>query len=262
MKASRAKSSDVTLAPAYLPLLRTAGLADYEAVMACRQGKALVKAGLGRRERIRLCLTDSQGRSQTIFLKRYGRRSPAECEWRALRAVRAAGVATMEPVGLGTGAAGGFVMVAAVPGEALSRCMNDLLARRGAEPPAMVALAEGLGRLIGKLHAAGLAHRDFYTTHVFCLEQCGRFDLSLIDLGRVFRPRWRRWRWWAKDLAQLKFSLPSAWAGSYWATVRSAYEAERGRTIPRPVARVIQWRVRQMQRRTKRKLAAMRNERT
>ena len=236
---------------AYLPLLTEAHLADYQSVMTARQGTSLIKPGLGRRERIRLELSAPDGTAQTMFLKRYAQSAAAEQEWRAVSAVRAAGVATMEPVGMGTGPAGGFVMVTAVPGEALSRCMGDLLARHGRDEAAMTALAEGLGRLIGTLHAAGLAHRDFYTAHVVCRRRRDGFDLYLIDLARVFRPRWRKWRWWAKDLAQLKFSLPPEWAGRYWPVVRSTYEGRRGDALPRTVPPVIERRVRRLRRRCK-----------
>ena len=162
----------------------------------------------------------------------------------------------MTPLAMGTGPDGGFVIVTAVPGEAMLRCMDDLLRRRGADVAAMTTLAGALGKLIGTLHAAGLAHRDFYTAHVFLHERAEEIDLYLIDLARVLRPRWRRWRWWAKDLAQLRFSLPHRFSEPHWADVWAAYVATRGLQPPPRVEAIIDRRVRAMQRQAVRRLAA------
>jgi tRNA A-37 threonylcarbamoyl transferase component Bud32 len=234
---------------AYLPLLRSAALGDYDSVMASQSGEALTKPGLGGRQRIRLDLPASDGEKQTIFLKRCPRCARATAEWRAIQQVREAGVPTMSAVAMGVGPAGGFVIVTCVPGYSLERGMDDLLERRGGDRSAMTGLAEGLGGLIGTLHRAGLAHRDFYSCHVFCHEREGRFDLYLIDLARVFRPRWRRWRWWAKDLSQLKFSLPQAWIDTHWPALLAAYQAACARELPPRVAATIERRVLALRRR-------------
>jgi hypothetical protein len=71
---------------------------------------------------------------------------------------------------------------------------------------------ESLADLARRIHAAQLFHRDFYWCHFFVHElQPGRFDVRLIDLQRVLRPSWRRWRWRLKDLAQFTFSAPPGW---------------------------------------------------
>ncbi|NQU75332.1 MAG: hypothetical protein HQ546_03325 [Planctomycetes bacterium] len=257
----------------YLPMLRSCGLAEYEAVMAYSHGEPLVKPGLGRRERIRLELNDPYGRHQTVYLKRYGDCRSAKREWRGIHAVKAAGISTMNPIAVGTGPAGGFVMVSEVGGVALSRRMAELLSRFGNDAAAMTALAEGLGALAAKLHSSGLAHRDFYACHVFIdqskskndpIDRASRqptecncslglnFQLSLIDLARVFRPRWRKWRWWAKDLGQLKFSMDRAWVDRYWPILQSAYATGRGAKLPGLLALVIDRRVKAMRRRQER----------
>ena len=51
-------------------------------------------------------------------------------------------------------------------------------------------------------------------------------DLYLIDLARMFRPRWRTFRWRVKDLAQLHYSLPVNWRGRWWETLLKAYLGE------------------------------------
>ena len=256
----------VVFGPGYVGLLQGAGLADYASIITTAKGRVLTKPGLGDRQRIRLNLPAENGTVHTIYLKRYADPRTAEEEWLALQAVRAAGVPTMEPVAMGAGDAGGFVMVSGVPGEALERCLGDLLARRGRDAVAMTALARALGRLAGQLHAARLAHRDFYTSHIF-LDELDRLlepvvfpephqekaaaawcALYLIDLARVFRPRWRQWRWRVKDLAQLKFSLPAEWTFEYWPAVMDAYGQTLGRHVPARAAPAIQRRVVAMRR--------------
>jgi heptose I phosphotransferase len=239
--------------PRHKPLLSAAGLGNYDAVMNTDAGKKLVKPGLGSRERIRLDLAGADGRPRTYYLKRYhGCTSPAVNEWEGVRLTRAAGAPTMEAAAMGVGPAGGFVIVTAVPGEALERCLEEFMQRRG-DPQIQTRLAESLGALLGTLHAAGLCHRDFYTSHVFLHERGGRFDLYVIDLARVFKPAWRLWRWRAKDLAQLRFSLPIGWVLDYWPAVLEAYTRTIGSAVPRRVHLAIERRVRRMKRRLARK---------
>ena len=66
------------------------------------------------------------------------------------------------------------------------------------------ALAGRLGRLVGRLHAAHLAHQDLYLDHVF-LRTYGAdgFELFLLDLHRALPSSERRQRWRVKDLAAL-----------------------------------------------------------
>lgn len=252
----------MVMEPAWEPLLRDAGLATYEAVMACDAGEKLVKPGLGRRERIRLELSVGGGMIRTVYLKRYPEPQRALREWEGVQRVRAAGVPTMEPVAMGHGQAGAFVIVSAVPGDALSRRIDAVLAARGHDEPYMTALARALGELAGTLHAAGLAHRDFYADHIFYNAAGDAFELHLIDLARVFRPRWRQWRWRAKDLAQLRFSLPAAWVMAHWPAMQEAYESRLGGALPERVELVIERRVRRMKRRATRKAAPREEART
>jgi hypothetical protein len=233
-------------------------------------GQDLDKPGLEHRRRTRLQLTDGNGTRHELYLKRYedegfwrklgrrrtyGRRkSPAVCEFDNIRAVRAAGVPTMQSVICGQ--RGGvlrrcrsYVIVTAVPGRSLEKCASALLA---AEPTAGLALAVKLGHLAGALHGHGLVHRDFYACHIFVNHNGktsatetqraqrkeerrnsgavstqnafgGEFDLYLIDLARVFAPRWRQFRWRVKDLAQLKYSMPTHWVNEHWDHLLDSY---------------------------------------
>ena len=66
------------------------------------------------------------------------------------------------------------------------------------------ALAERLGRLVGRLHAAHLAHQDLYLDHVFLrADGADGFELFLLDLHRALPSSPLRQRWRVKDLAAL-----------------------------------------------------------
>ena len=82
-----------------------------------------------------------------------------------------------------------------------------------ADPPLLPQVFE-LATLAARVHGAGLVHRDFYCAHVFMdWQEPDQADLALIDLQRVFRPRFRWRRWMVKDLAALNHSVPP-WAAS------------------------------------------------
>jgi heptose I phosphotransferase len=84
--------------------------------------------------------------------------------------------------------------------------------REGATLERINALFRALGRTIGLLHTASLFHRDLYWCHLFVRETAaGQFDVRLIDLQRIHRPRWRLWRWRLKDLGQFAFAFPTGW---------------------------------------------------
>jgi tRNA A-37 threonylcarbamoyl transferase component Bud32 len=223
--------------------IRQAGLDSLEGAFAYAGGEDLVKDGLGHRRRTRVVLVDSAGSPIELYLKRYQReppawrlrrlltygprRSPASVEFGNIAAARRAGIPTMRGLAFGqafrgTDAGRSYILVTAVPGSALARCAGSFLAAHAADGTARE-LAVKLGELAGRLHAAGLVHRDFYSTHIFLSDRGGQFDLHLIDLARMFRPRWRPFRWRARDLAQLKFSMPAAWAQRHWGDVLSEY---------------------------------------
>lgn len=226
------------------PLLATleqAGLTTVEGAFAYSGGADLDKPGLGHRRRTLIEIADSAGMRHRLFLKRYrceplaarlrrrctygGGRSAAAVEFDNIRAVAAAGIATMEAVCFGQQASGrdfdrSFIIVTAVPGESLERCAEKILSsgeQTGEE------LAIVLSKLIRDFHAAGFVHRDLYASHIFIHRTDGRLTPYLIDLARVFRPRWRAFRWRVKDLAQLKSSMPEDWIRRHWGRFMAAY---------------------------------------
>jgi tRNA A-37 threonylcarbamoyl transferase component Bud32 len=256
-----------------LEALRREGLHTVAGAFAYGGGADLPKANLGHRQRTRVVLRDDAGRTHELFMKRYGREpwgrrlrrrlrygagvGPAAVEFANVRAARAAGVATMEEVACGEesdsrGVARGYVIVKAVPGAPLERCAGEFLSAHAADAGAE-RLTAALAALARTLHRAGYVHRDLYASHVFLDTSAGGVALYLIDLARMFRPRWRRFRWRAKDLAQLKYSMPEAWAAAWWERFLRAYLGEEGerlaRRLDRAVSRKVDWMQRQRARR-------------
>jgi len=250
--------------PLLLAALQREGLDTVAGAFACEIGEDLTKPGLGRRRRTRLTLTDEAGRKHEVYLKRYGpeplltrlRRavfggaSPGEREVANIRAARAAGVATMSQLMCGAEAGRSYVVVSAVDGDALERCAEALLDRCDEEAQAPDELTRKLVELVRSLHGAGLVHRDLYASHVFLDEGAAGPKLYLIDLARAFTPRWRRFRWRVKDLAQLKYSMPSRWVDQCWETFLGGYlHGDAGRGVRRRWGRAIDRKVSAMRRR-------------
>ncbi|MDY6912954.1 MAG: lipopolysaccharide kinase InaA family protein [Planctomycetota bacterium] len=224
--------------------LRREGLDSVEGAFGYAGGEDLHKPELGHRRRTRLCLEDDDGRKHEVYLKRYDcepffrrlrrwltygiRRSPASIEFDNIRTAAAAGLSTMPALACGQEQrflrdGRSYLFVAAVPGESLERCGDEFLAGHHDTPQAVSELTAALAEMVRKLHAAGYVHRDLYAAHVFLHEADGRIELYLIDLARMFQPRWRRFRWRVKDLAQLKYSMPDRWVEPCWQKFLATY---------------------------------------
>ena len=222
--------------------VEAAGLDTVAGAFAYEGGDDFDKPGLGHRRRTRITLADKTGRPQELYLKRYGPEpiktrfdrlikggglaTAAEVEFPNIVLAAKAGVATMEPVICGADKTGrSYLVVTAVPGDAMERCFDQFLAESDAA--AVECVTNYLAEFVGKFHGAGAVHRDLYASHVFLHADSEGPELYLIDLARVFRPRLRRFRWQVKDLAQLKYSMPPAWVDSYWPLFMDTYLADR-----------------------------------
>jgi len=222
--------------------LAAAGLDTVDGAFAYQGGQELAKPSLRGRRRTRIELTGRSGARHVLYLKRYDPEplaarlkrwwtyglgaGPAGVEVDNIRRARQAGLETMEAVAFGQergplGPGRGYTIVSAVPGEALERRVASYLASAG--PDAGSRLADELASLVRRLHQAGFVHRDLYAGHIFLDDSAGRPRLYLIDLARMFRPRWRVFRWRVKDLAQLKFSMPPQWVHRHWGDLLAAY---------------------------------------
>jgi hypothetical protein len=215
--------------------LHRAGLDRLDALLNFDAGEDLTKPGLARwRRRSRVLLADEAGHNHVYYLKRFfsppllvqARRlvchglgtSHARAEAETAAALGRAGVQTYrvaafgERVSLGVERASA-VLIASLPGESLERWWPG---RRWAlyeqqRTVQRLSLIEELAAFVARFHASAFVHRDLYFSHVFiddAAAEARRF--ALIDLGRVFRPGWRRRRWIVKDLAQLEYSASAA----------------------------------------------------
>ncbi len=226
-------------------LLEREGLDTVSGAFAYAGGQELSKPGLGTRQRFRLCLTDESGQTVQWYLKRYGpdswpvrlrrlgRPGQARREFENIRRLHAAGVPTMHAVAMGEerdalGVRRSYIIVSEVPGDSLERCFDDFLTRHDLGGAAMTRFNDALLSLVVSLHAAGFVHRDLYASHIFMDEAPAGLRLYLIDLARVFTPKWRSFRWRVKDLAQLKYSMPATWVGRCWDDFLRRYLSDAG----------------------------------
>ncbi|MEO5802488.1 MAG: lipopolysaccharide kinase InaA family protein [Verrucomicrobiota bacterium] len=218
-------------------VLREAGLRTAEDFFSVA-GEPLSKPGLGKRYRARLALT---GKQSFVYLKRYegdtlcgflnrwyedGQQStPAEREVNVALSLRQQNIAATMPVAYGRSHDSGlrqksFVLTAAVPGDSLEHFFRDEKQIAWKEK---LKIIEAVASFARKFHENGWRHRDFYLCHIFINKSDAQLELTLIDLARVFRPRWRKERWRIKDLAQLNYSA-SAKTFSRSARMRFAHQ--------------------------------------
>lgn len=189
---------------------------------------ALFKPGLGHRERWRWELPTGD----TYYVKRYLATPPREqldrilrqSPWHSrawweydqshrllLRGIPAVRAVAAAEIMCGPWERRSAVVFEKARGDALDR----VWARLAAICPPIVAgaarhaLTRDLAGLAAAFHKGGDCHRDLYLCHVFA-DLGGTHGpagaLTLIDLARTFRPRWRPARWIVKDLSQLDAS--------------------------------------------------------
>jgi heptose I phosphotransferase len=216
-------SGRLTVHPDFVRRLRREGLDTFESFYGDRTGTLL--RDLGRRSNVRLAL-EKGGEGIVCFLKRHERpglaerlkarlrlarpRSPARTEWDNIGRLGRLDISTMTPVALGEDPHTGrsFLVTAEIEGASpADDFARDRLTQAGAAAPRRK-LVRRLGELVGKLHRAGLTHRDLYLCHVFVRQERGDFRLHLIDLQRAGRRILGR-RWHVKDVAQLEYSRPA-----------------------------------------------------
>lgn len=218
--------NDLTISAAEGPFLTAHGLTSLDALFAIRDGQHLSKPGLAPwRERLRMELADQSG-ARVLYLKRFidppasarrdargcGARSVAGVEWKWLHELAAIGVSTARPVAFGEEFRGSrerrsAVLMAAAPGVSLERRVTSAMGHDERERLLVIT-----ARLVGRLHGAGIVHRDLYLSHLLWDANERLADggtLTLIDLQRVCRPAWRLRRWVIKDLAALSYSTPA-----------------------------------------------------
>jgi len=265
---------------ALLAAIRREGLDSVEWAFSCPVTEDMTKPHLGHRGRARLHLQSDDGQRHVLFLKRYERepfswrlrrwwtygrrRSPGGVELDNIVAANAIGLPTIREALCGEqfdrwGVRRSYILMTAVPGEALEQCAEGFLAAHADCPDVIAEFTRRLAALVRDLHVAGFVHRDLYSSHVFLADSGEGFELHLIDLARMFLPRRRRFRWRVKDLAQLRHSMPPQWVEAHWEAFLRAYLGDPGprrlrrwrRAVERKVA-YMRWR---LDRRARRKAA-------
>lgn len=190
-------------------------------------GETLSKPGLKGRYRARLHL-QKQGETQPVYLKRFTgetllarvRRwletghwqTAAGHELRVSLELEQQQILVAQPLAWGCRPAGGpdldsFIVLAAVPGESMHLWTRNMPPDRRAQDWRQTCgwVAELAGQ-IRRFHGHGWCHRDLYLSHIFISRTGDHSRFTMIDLQRIFRPRWRKQRWLIKDLAQLNYS--------------------------------------------------------
>lgn len=148
--------------------------------------------------------TDS-GDARVYRKVRTRRGQDAAAEWTALHELARLGVRVPQPVFLARAGDRSAIGMLAVPGRPLS----ERLASGRLDGSTRRFLVERVAAVVRRLHTAGFVHRDLYWSHWFAERIDEDADEPyLIDVERVFRPRWRRRRWLVKDLAGLVASWP------------------------------------------------------
>ncbi|MCC7292328.1 MAG: hypothetical protein IT449_09740 [Phycisphaerales bacterium] len=217
--------------PRFRTLLDQAGWSRPQRLLDPTVGGEMSKPGLTRwRRRARIALADDAGREVVFFLKQYVAPPPparraalrlcpdagtlAGAEWCWMQRLAADGVGCAEPAALAERLAGGVeqasaLLIAATPGISLEQWFARRVAGEDAHRRDVRRALPGLAALIARFHDRGYVHRDLYACHVFIDGAAALPAFRLIDLARVFKPRWLRQRWIVKDLAALHYSCPA-----------------------------------------------------
>lgn len=139
----------------------------------------------------------------------------ARQEWQAIAALEQARVATMRPVAYGQRGSNPATRHSFIITEELAPTVSleDFCRDWPQQPPPVAlkhALIERVAEMVGRMHRAGVNHRDCYLVHFLLhtepVPRPDAFRLSIIDLHRAQIRDQVPTRWRNKDLAALYFS--------------------------------------------------------
>lgn len=185
--------------------------------------------------------------SETLYAKLYRRRMRAAAvEWHWLHMLPLLGLESAQPIAWLADRHTNLIVTASVKGRSLDAWLVD-------------AAAEGwLGDVFGyacrevapfarRLHGQGLIHRDLNCGHLFATNPRSAGRPAVIDVERMFRPRWRWRRWVVKELASLLASSPVPvpvpvalrFLCSYQPELNTRQRRKLARAVGRKVARIL-----------------------
>ena len=155
----------------------------------------------------RTLMASSSGR--VLYAKLHCRgRAAAAAEWRWLHLLPLLGIGAAKPVAwIGTGRRS-LLVTEAVRGRSLDAWAADAV-REGWLPQLVHYVTTALPGFVRRLHDHGLIHRDLNGAHLWVTDPRHGGAPVVLDVERVFRPRWRVRRWIVKDLASLFASMPA-----------------------------------------------------
>lgn len=139
---------------------------------------------------------------------RRGQHRRAAAEWRWLHVLPLCGLLVPAPVAWLRQGRRSLLVTAALPGRALDAFARQALAGGWLDELVAYACRE-VAPMVRRLHERGLVHRDLYWNHLFCEDPRRGTPPALLDVERVFAPRWLWRRWLVKDLASLLASCPA-----------------------------------------------------
>ena len=149
-------------------------------------------------------------RSETLYAKLYRRRwRTAAAEWRWLHLLPLLGIKTAAPVAWLADRRASLVVTLAVAGRSLDAWAVQA-EQQGWLDQVFAYACQQVAPFARRLHDQGLIHRDLNCAHLFVADQRVAEPPAVIDVERMFRPRWL-WRLWVvKELAALLASVPVA----------------------------------------------------
>ncbi len=212
--------------------LQEANLLGREALFGFERGSKLIKAGIGRRERMRFEIVHDNQR-KWFYLKRVRypklknqidrilcgtvRHSSCWHERYMIKQLSLARIPTPVIVAYSEKMFFCFERASAlitegIIGQSLEKFVPKVF-HRGANREELLQRRRWirqLAELIGRFHKSGFCHRDLYLSHIFIgFRNDGEPVFYLIDLARCFKPYLRKRRWVIKDLSALNYSSPA-----------------------------------------------------
>lgn len=146
--------------------------------------------------------------SETLYAKLYRRRKrTAAAEWHWLHMLPLLGIESAQPIAWLADRRASLVVTAAVTGRSLDAWLVDAAAEDWLGDVFGYACRE-VAPFARRLHDQGLIHRDLNCAHLFMADPRSAGRPAVIDVERMFRPRWRWQRWVVKELASLLASSP------------------------------------------------------
>jgi Lipopolysaccharide kinase (Kdo/WaaP) family len=165
---------------------------------------------------------------ELLFAKlRDGDVGDAKAEWHWLHVLPMLGLAVPQPVAFERRGRRSMTCTAAASGRPLDVLLLEHLRAGDAQAAVQFACAV-VAPQVAVLHEQGLVFRDLYWNHLFATSLRADARLVFVDVERVCRPRFRKLRWWVKDLAGLLSSFPGTVAARDGMRFLRAYARRRG----------------------------------